>query len=253
MKDTLGPEHAKFDQFCSVFNPDKQSERVSVIQKLCDEIEDVQFSYYSFTPWAGTPKDALIKTTYDETWQNIYFEKQYYRIDPVVKDGIWRCSPFSWSDLAIGSKEVRNFFSEAEEFRVGRNGFSVTACCAKNRRGVFSVNSRMKPREWELLLRDHAQNIVFYGLSYHEEVCSRHAEEFPTLSNRESQVLYWSAQGKTVWEIGCILDLAPATVGFYMRRICAKLNAVNKSHAVALAIGQGLINPFEVDAPTNSD
>lgn len=62
-------------------------------------------------------------------------------------------------------------------------------------------------------------------------------------------MVYWSAHGKTFWEIGCILDLSPATVGFYMRRICAKLGAVNKAQAITLAIGQRLIDPFDDEVP----
>jgi len=247
MQELQGPEASTFNEFCGIFGPDEQSEHLSVIKRLCEEVEDLQFSYYSFVPWVGAPDDAVIKTTYAEDWQRLYMEKKYHLIDPVVSDGIWQCRPFNWSELATGGKKVSNFFSEAENFGIGRTGFSVTACCANNRRGIFSISSRMKERDWQLLLRDYSQNIICFALTYHDAICSQKASEIPTLSNRERQVLYWSAHGKTVWEIGCILDLSPATVGFYMRRICAKLGAVNKSHAVALAIGQRLVDPFEAD------
>ena len=223
VKNVPRAEMSTFNEFCSIFAPDEQSEQLSTIKGLCDEVEDLQFSYYSFVPWVDTPNDPVIKTTYAQDWQQLYLEKKYHLIDPIVSDGIWQCRPFNWAELMTGEKEVDNFFSEAEDFGIGRSGYSVTACSANNRRGIFSINSRMNERDWQLLLREYSQNIICFALNYHHILCTRKAAEIPTLSNRERQVLYWSAHGKTVWEIGCILDLSPATIGFYVRRICAKL------------------------------
>lgn len=224
--------------------PGLQPQHMSVIETLCGKVEDIHFSYFSLLPWAHQPSEAVIKTTYSCDWQLRYVEQQYHQIDPVVLDGMSHCRPFDWSELDVSTKQVRHFFSEAEEYGVGRGGFSVTASSGNNIRGLFSINSGMRQQEWAGLLRDHAQEITYFALNYHDMASARQAVDIQKLSKRERQVLYWSAHGKTAWEVGRILELSEGTVGFYLRRICIKLGAVNKSQAVALAIGQRLVDPF---------
>jgi LuxR family quorum sensing-dependent transcriptional regulator len=49
-------------------------------------------------------------------------------------------------------------------------------------------------------------------------------------------VLAWVARGKSAWEIGEILDIAKRTVDEHVQSAVRKLGAVNRTHAVALAI-----------------
>jgi LuxR family transcriptional regulator, quorum-sensing system regulator SdiA len=62
------------------------------------------------------------------------------------------------------------------------------------------------------------------------------------LSRREIECLTWSARGKTVEEIAVILDLSAETVRVYLKRVNQKLDAVNRSHAVAKALSLGMID-----------
>ena len=62
-----------------------------------------------------------------------------------------------------------------------------------------------------------------------------------TLSPREREVLRWSAAGKTADEIGMILAITPRTVAFHIQRCVAKLDAANKTEAVAKALMLGLL------------
>ena len=61
------------------------------------------------------------------------------------------------------------------------------------------------------------------------------------LSKREKEVLRWIAEGKTAWEISVILNISERTVSFHTSNILAKLNAVNKTHAVALAVSESIL------------
>ncbi len=58
------------------------------------------------------------------------------------------------------------------------------------------------------------------------------------LSAREVECLRWTAVGKTTWEISVILKLSEHTVTDYLQSAAAKLNAVNRTQAVAEAIRQ---------------
>ena len=61
------------------------------------------------------------------------------------------------------------------------------------------------------------------------------------LSQRETEILTWSARGKTYPEISIILSIAEDTIKTYVERASKKLNATNKTHAVAVAVARGLI------------
>ncbi len=61
------------------------------------------------------------------------------------------------------------------------------------------------------------------------------------LSLREKEVLKWAAMGKNNSEMGAILGVSDSTVKTYIDRAMRKLNVYNRTHAVAIAISQGLI------------
>ena len=61
------------------------------------------------------------------------------------------------------------------------------------------------------------------------------------LTARESEVLRWVANGKSAWEIGEILHIAKRTVDEHVHTAVQKLGAVNRTHAVAIALCDGVI------------
>ncbi|MDA8125835.1 MAG: LuxR C-terminal-related transcriptional regulator [Deltaproteobacteria bacterium] len=62
-----------------------------------------------------------------------------------------------------------------------------------------------------------------------------------TLSKREQEVLKWVTQGKNSWDISQILNLSERTIKFHTGNIMKKLDAVNRTHAVAIAVHENLI------------
>jgi DNA-binding NarL/FixJ family response regulator len=62
------------------------------------------------------------------------------------------------------------------------------------------------------------------------------------LSEREREVLRWTAAGKTSSETGTILGISARTVNFHVTSILLKLNAVNKTQAVVKAVMLDLLN-----------
>jgi DNA-binding CsgD family transcriptional regulator len=62
-----------------------------------------------------------------------------------------------------------------------------------------------------------------------------------TLTGREREVLRWTRDGKTAWEVSRILGVAESTVNSHMRNIMEKLGVNSKHLAVTKAIGHGLL------------
>ena len=56
------------------------------------------------------------------------------------------------------------------------------------------------------------------------------------LTEREREIMSWTAAGKTAWEIGEVLGIAQATVAAHMMHIREKLGTQNAAHSVAEAL-----------------
>ena len=66
-------------------------------------------------------------------------------------------------------------------------------------------------------------------------------EKMRPLSPRETEVLKWTACGKTSGEISRLLLISEDTVNAHIKNACAKLDAVNKTHATAIVIAHGMV------------
>ena len=66
-------------------------------------------------------------------------------------------------------------------------------------------------------------------------------EKTNDISEREMEVLRWLKEGKTNWEISMILKISERTVKYHVKNICAKLDAMNRTHAVVIAIDRGIL------------
>ena len=63
----------------------------------------------------------------------------------------------------------------------------------------------------------------------------------PHLTGREKQVLQWTMDGKSAWEVGEILQLSENTINFHLRNAMTKLDVSSKHQAVLKAMSLGLI------------
>jgi DNA-binding CsgD family transcriptional regulator len=66
------------------------------------------------------------------------------------------------------------------------------------------------------------------------------------LSSRERETLIWAARGKTADETGTEMFLAGETVKGYRKRVNAKLSADSTTHALAIAIRDGIVSIEEI-------
>jgi DNA-binding CsgD family transcriptional regulator len=66
--------------------------------------------------------------------------------------------------------------------------------------------------------------------------------EHPALTARELEVLRWTMDGKTAWEVGAILGITERTAVLHINNATHKLQCVNKHQAVLKALRIGLID-----------
>ena len=80
--------------------------------------------------------------------------------------------------------------------------------------------------EWLLVMREESETALLQAL----------AQSFPTLTARESEVLYWVIQGKTNRDIGDILGTSPRTVHKHLEHVFEKLGVETRTAAAGLAL-----------------
>ncbi|MEY2927041.1 MAG: hypothetical protein RL367_1518 [Pseudomonadota bacterium] len=79
----------------------------------------------------------------------------------------------------------------------------------------------------------------------HRKICALVARDLRRpvkVSNRESEVIYWMARGKSNNDIGTILGISHGTVDTFVRRLYAKLEVNDRVSAVVQGMGRGLVS-----------
>jgi DNA-binding CsgD family transcriptional regulator len=65
--------------------------------------------------------------------------------------------------------------------------------------------------------------------------------DLPKLTKRELDVLSWTSQGKTAWEVSVILGMSEKTVNFHLGNAMRKLGVSSKHLAVLKCVAGGLL------------
>jgi DNA-binding CsgD family transcriptional regulator len=63
----------------------------------------------------------------------------------------------------------------------------------------------------------------------------------PKLTDREIEILKWTAEGKSAWAVGQILNIGEHNVKYHIKRILTKLAVGSKHQAAAKAKALGLL------------
>ena len=201
-----------------------------------------------------------VNHSYGAQWAELYASQNFHRIDPILFHASTTDGVFRWDETAaprVCCEDSSDFLEAAETFglangvsfscagisRTFRSVLSITGVPAdefERTRRVLTVigphlhESYRRVRHFQL---DH-DNAVELSARAPVELSARAPAE---LSAREREVLCWAQQGKTYWEIGCILGISQRTVKFHFARIKAKLDVVSTAHAIAKAMRTGLI------------
>jgi DNA-binding CsgD family transcriptional regulator len=217
------------------------------LKTIAAEIGVCHIAYLRLSPDKSADASLLAAiVTYSVRWQHRYFEKQYVLIDPVMAKGSKAVLPFDWEELASDDPVIQAFFMDALSYGVGRNGISIPV---RNRRGpayaVVSFSSNHLRQEWEEFKKSNMVKLQLISVLI-DSAASVNLKLITApapvkLSKREEQCLIWAARGKTYQDISDILNISFGSVKSYLDTARHKLNCINLTHAVAVAIATGVI------------
>lgn len=203
--------------------------------------------YHAVNVKGLTRDGAFLRLTYSDDWIARYYAENYFDVDPVVEEGTLAFMPFCWSNLDWTGKKRGEFAESAKGHGVGTAGLTVPIRGPGGQHALFSLASQRSEESWDRQMREHLPDLHIIAHHLHEATIRVEGVAHPlkviNLSIRERDVLQWAASGKTTDEIATILGIAERTVRVYLDTARHKLGATNRTHAVARALGTGLINP----------
>ena len=189
-----------------------------------------------------TNPKTLTVNNYCDAWQEKYQTNNYLAIDPTVKHALNSNLPIMWTDKLFCSacdlrEEARSFGLEyglANPFHEP-NGFIGMLTLSRSHEFISETElakNKLKVSWLTQVTHTEMSKILVPKLIPEANV---------KLTNRETEVIRWTADGKTSGEISCILKITERTVNFHINNVITKLNVCNKTSATIKAVMLGLL------------
>lgn len=178
--------------------------------------------------------------TYPVAWQDHYRKHDYLSDDPLVHHGLSSLKPTLWTESLFS--QTRALWEEARGFGLSF-GWSQSSKNEQGALGMFSVCRSSKPISKNELTEIEPRLVwltQFVHLGISRPIMAK-AMPDTHLTNREIEVLRWTADGKTSAEVAEILQLTERTVNFHINNAAIKLSACNKTAATMRAAMLGLL------------
>ena len=193
--------------------------------------------------------DVIYLSNSNPKWVQRYIEEDYSHSDPVVRDCLETLLPIRWTDSYRSNSRTRkesDMMSDAWEHGYQR-GLTVPIHGPNQDFGILSLYSDLSDSQF-ITNADNTQHDVHLISHYiHNAVQKKLKLEVVipkplALTNREVEILQWTVEGKTAWEIGSILQISERTVNFHIQNVMEKFGVHNKTQAAAKAIGMGMLD-----------
>ena len=174
-------------------------------------------------------------------------DRSLAKIDPVVTQLRRSPVPFVYDQKFYVDAGAPELWENAAPYGY-RTGISVALRLPGNRQFLLGLD-----RERDLPADDEKIMRLLADLQMVAVHCQEAAQRFlgspirvsdaPSLSKRELEVLRWTKEGMTAWEVGNKLNISEPTVKFHLKKTFSKLQVPSKHLAVLKAISLGLIAP----------
>ena len=195
--------------------------------------------------WVDSAGEQYGCGTYSKDWVDRYVAQNYLRVDPVIIGCFQRFHPVDWKRLDWSSKAARAFFDDALRHGVGNQGYSIPIRGPNGQFALFTVNHNCDDETWALFTEAHGRDMILMAHFFNRRALDLEPERQPDqanhLSPREIDAMTLLAMGYSRAQVADTLAISEHTLRVYIESARFKLGALNTTHAVARAIGCGLI------------
>lgn len=186
------------------------------------------------------PNSQIFMSTWPDEWARHWWESGYMQHDPIIQFLLKSRKPFSWDTARRHASQFgTKILDESTEFKFS-NGIAFPISTGTGPTGCVSLGAPEVPFDSKILAMIEIVSINCY---MHLIKLSGAESEYTLsrLSKRETEVMYYVAEGKSNWEIAQILGLSEHSIKSYLKTTATKLDTVNRAHAVSKAIRKGFI------------
>ena len=203
----------------------------------------------------------IVISNYADTFTEAYLREQRHEIDPVLPLARETIAPLVWDEIVGGKTLTAEQIALLVDRRDAGIHNEITCPIHAPQERMFALRfARGSPGPCE---REHLSTLQVLAIHFYyafvkvwdvsaetpgpREGLADNAQTqlacTGMLSQREQQVLVWTARGKSASSISLILELSENTVNFYVKNAMRKLGTTNRVVAVVLAVRSGLIRP----------
>lgn len=221
-------------------------DELEVFQRIKKAAQDLGFEYVAYgmrLPLPITRPKFLTLNSYSTRWQKHYEREKYLSVDPTVRHGLLSCEPLVWSQEAFQQAPKLWEDAQSEGLNFGwsqsnQDTFGVIGMLSLARSSELISVAELAKKEIRMRTLAHMAHLVLSRVL----INNFNQKEAPKLTEREAEVLKWSADGKSAEDIAKILKITTNTVNFHIKNIALKLNASNKTSAVLRAAAFGMLH-----------
>ncbi|WP_428198313.1 LuxR C-terminal-related transcriptional regulator [Aliivibrio kagoshimensis] len=231
-----------YKMFSSIESMDDASKATRKLQDFLD-VDGVAFVQLSICADNRININQVISSDFGVNdrnieWSTTYQKNNFQYIDPVITCSLSHRKPFNWKSIPsiIGlDKKQTDFLGIAGEMGL-KEGASIGSLNAKQISSELSITSvyGTSLNQEQLAVLELINEVSCKPLS-------KLVNPIDKLTPRELEVLAWSAEGKSSWEIGIICSISERTVKFHFKNIYQKLGVQNRAQAIVRAIKHDVI------------
>ncbi len=234
----------------TAFNFIDDLDGLSAISAVTEHFAGVigRFGYTSFLI-TGVPEPPqplhpyVLANGWPQSWTEHYAKADYYRHDPVAALCRRTVHPFEWSEVPVDperSPRAAEVMNVARDFGL-KHGLLVPIVRSSGFQACVSMAGESPDRGPQAKRVLHLMSMYAHARCAAIHGGDERGQRRRVLTDRQRDVLAWSAEGKTSWEIGEILGMSERTVNWHGEGAKRKLDAVSRTHAVIKALRLGEI------------
>lgn len=222
-----------------------EGSEAEVFEGVANLVRGLGFDYCAYGLQMPVPVSApkvFMVNTYSDQWRERYSRNDYLSIDPTVQHGHSSLQPLTWNAACGGQHS--EFWEDAKAHNIAygwcqssftRTGIGGLLTLSRSHEAISTSEIIQKGIQFHWLVH------ITHEAMAHRQVKRMNASYPLKLSDRETEVLRWTADGKSAQEIADILNVTKHTVEFHIKNAVNKLQAVNKTAAVVKALVLGLL------------
>jgi len=209
----------------------------TVLSRLARDLGFEYCAYGRRSPLPISNPKVYMVNNYSPEWQQRYQKENYVAIDPTVAHAVKSVQPLVWTNELFQASPAFWEDARAHGLKAGWAQSSFDPSGAASLLTLARSNEMLSSTE----LRRNAADMAWLVQCAHQGMANLIAkrqsqEQSVILTNREIEVLRWTADGKTSSEVGEIMCISERTVNFHVNNSVEKLGAANKTACVAKAL-----------------